>query len=398
MSVRDHYEAYPYPARDPGDEATRLITGSPSFPVEMDHCLWGGVRDWRAPLQVLVAGGGTGDGLVQLAQRMTEAGRPYAITYLDLSEASRRIAEARIAARGLSGVRFETGSLLDAASLGPFDYIDCCGVLHHLPDPGAGFAALRAALAPGGGLGFMVYAPHGRAGVYPLQQAFAALTEGMDPASRLAAGKAAFDAVPAGHPFRRNPHLGDHAQSDAGFYDLLLHSQDRAFEVGALLAIMADAGWALAQFATPALYDLSRLVTPPADMDAVTRMVVAERLRGTLKVHVGYARAAGTQMPTPPRKDRIVPHLNGVPAARLAQAVAQGRVPPLRQGAETFQVHLPKEAAPLIAAMDGRASLYAIAKSSGLKQRAFDRAWAAILHELGDWGLVHLSRMHCETG
>ena len=36
--VRDQYEAYPYPARDPRDEAKRLITGSPSFPVEMDHC------------------------------------------------------------------------------------------------------------------------------------------------------------------------------------------------------------------------------------------------------------------------------------------------------------------------------------------------------------------------
>ena len=28
--VRDQYEAYPYPARDPRDEAKRLITGSPS--------------------------------------------------------------------------------------------------------------------------------------------------------------------------------------------------------------------------------------------------------------------------------------------------------------------------------------------------------------------------------
>jgi 2-polyprenyl-3-methyl-5-hydroxy-6-metoxy-1,4-benzoquinol methylase len=73
------------------------------------------------------------------------------ITYLDLSTAARRIAEARAAARGLSNIEFHTGSLLDAGDFGEFDYIDCCGVLHHLPDPQAGFDALAGALAPGAG-------------------------------------------------------------------------------------------------------------------------------------------------------------------------------------------------------------------------------------------------------
>jgi hypothetical protein len=42
----------------------------------------------------------------------------------------------------------------------------------------------------------------------------------------LKAAKAIFTRLPEGHPFRSNPHLGDHEVSDAGFYDLLLHSQD----------------------------------------------------------------------------------------------------------------------------------------------------------------------------
>ncbi len=134
----------------------------------MDHHLWGGARDWSRPLRALVAGGGTGDGLIQLAQLLTDAGRAYQITYLDLSIAARKIAEARAAARGLTGISFVTDSLLDAGDHGPFDYIDCCGVLHHLPRPQAGFDALAAALAPGGGIGCMVYAPLGRSGVYPL--------------------------------------------------------------------------------------------------------------------------------------------------------------------------------------------------------------------------------------
>ncbi|MDF2764452.1 MAG: methyltransferase, partial [Rhodospirillales bacterium] len=42
-------------------------------------------------------------------------------------------------------------------------------MLHHLDDPAAGLAALARALAPGGGLGVMVYGALGRTGVYHAQ-------------------------------------------------------------------------------------------------------------------------------------------------------------------------------------------------------------------------------------
>lgn len=275
--VKAQYEAYPYPARDPEDERRRLITGSPSHVLEIDHFVFQGQRDWSRPLRVLVAGGGTGDGLIQLAQQMADAARPAEITYLDLSAAARQVAEARARVRGLGGIRFLTGSLMEAAVLGPFDYIDCCGVLHHLPDPQAGFAELLAALAPGGGLGFMVYAPYGRSGVYPLQEAFAALYQGRTPEARLRAAKAVVAGLPEGHPFRCNPNLGDHKESDAGFYDLLLHSQDRAFDVTALIGVMAAAGWHLSGFTMPGLYDLARITDVPEHLDALARMAVADR-------------------------------------------------------------------------------------------------------------------------
>ena len=68
---------------------------------------------------------------------------------------------------GLTNIEFVTGDLLTAPERGEFDYIDSTGVLHHLPDPQAGFDALARAIAPGGGFGCMVYAPYGRTGVYP---------------------------------------------------------------------------------------------------------------------------------------------------------------------------------------------------------------------------------------
>jgi methylase of polypeptide subunit release factors len=70
--------------------------------VEIDHYLFAGRRDWTKPFRALVAGGGTGDALIQLAQVLASAGRKAEITYLDLSTAARRIAEARAAARGLT--------------------------------------------------------------------------------------------------------------------------------------------------------------------------------------------------------------------------------------------------------------------------------------------------------
>src|SRR5689334_6783901 len=170
--VRAQYEALPYPARDPGDEAVRLITGSPSHILEVNHYLFAGRRNFNRPFRTLVAGGGTGDACIMLAQQLVDRRCPGEVVYLDLSTASRAVCEARAKARGLRNIQFLTGSLLDLPSMpiGSFDYIDCTGVLHHLPDPAAGMQALASVLHPDGGMGVMLYVEYGRSGVYPLQE------------------------------------------------------------------------------------------------------------------------------------------------------------------------------------------------------------------------------------
>ncbi|WP_371153112.1 class I SAM-dependent methyltransferase [Jannaschia sp. 2305UL9-9] len=391
VTVTEHYDAYPYPARDPKDEARRLITGSPSRPIEMDHFLWGGRRDWSKPLRVLVAGGGSGDGLVQLAQLLTDAKRPYDITYIDLSTSARAVAEARVAQRGLKGITFHTGSLLDAPELGRFDYIDCCGVLHHLPDPNAGFSALSAACAPGGGMGMMVYAPYGRSGVYPLQEAFGTLLHGLPPEARLAAAKDILSRLPNGHPFKRNQQLVDHRASDAGFYDLLLHGQDRAFDIHSLLTTLADTGWELASFCQPGLYEPERITGQPHALPPAEAMAVAEKLRGTIKVHVAYVVPNGSKV-TPNRSLDRVPHL-GAPAAKLAQLVAAGKPVPIRIDGEAMPITLPKNCAPLIAQVDGRRPLSAIARHADRDVLTFGAEWNAVERAFLPWGLLHYSTL-----
>lgn len=395
--VRQQYEALPYPERDPADEARRLIEGSPSHPVEIDHFLFRGRHDWTRPFRALVAGGGTGDGLIMLAQKLADIGCPAEITYLDLSEASRAVAEARAAARGLR-VRFLTGDLLEAPGLGPFDYVDCCGVLHHLADPDAGFRALADALAPGGGIGLMVYAPYGRTGVYPLQGAFGALFAGDAPAEKVRLARAALATLPEAHPFLGNAVLGDHRASDAGLHDLLLNARDRSYTVAELCGALDRAGLALVSFVEPARYDPMRYL--PADpafarrvaaLDPVARMAVAEQLAGTLKTHVAYAvpRGRAAEAEARPTAPDLVPHLARAAPGALAQQVRSRGAVTVTVDGVSFRIDIPRQAAPLIARIDGRRALGEIA--AGQDWLAFAAAWAPVHRALTGFNLLHYS-------
>jgi SAM-dependent methyltransferase len=396
--VADQYEALPYPERRPEDERRRLIVGSPSHPLEIDHFLFAGRRDWRRPLRALVAGGGTGDGLIQLAAVLAAAGRPYEITYLDLSRAARKVAEARAEVRGLTGIRFLTADLTAAPELGPFDYIDCCGVLHHLPEPQAGFDALARALAPDGGIGLMVYAPYGRSGIYPLQHALRRLTEGLAPKARVAAARAIVARLPKGHPFRLNPHLVDHEQGDAGFHDLLLHAQDRPFTIAELLAALRAAGLALTGLPMPWLYDLEALLPPgtplPEGLSEAERLTLAEELNGTIKTHIVYAApAARASLAAARPDDSAVPHLKGASGAAAARAVAEKGALRLDLGRETRLLRLDRASAPLLARIDGRTSLGAIRAALGLDPFAFGAIWQPVHRALSGGGALLYSRL-----
>ncbi|MGF1658169.1 MAG: class I SAM-dependent methyltransferase [Rubrimonas sp.] len=395
--VAAQYEAYPYPERDPADEAKRLVRGSPSDPAEIDHYLFGGLRDWSQPFRALVAGGGTGDGAIMLAQLLADAKCPAEVVHLDRSQAARRIAEARAAARGLGNLRFVTADLAEAPALGPFDYVDCCGVLHHLPDPQAGFDALAQAIAPGGGMGAMVYAPYGRTGVYPLQHALAALTEGMAPAEKVEAAKAVLAALPASNWFARNDLLADHRQSDAALYDLLLHARDTPFTSDEVMAAVAAAGLDFVSFVEPARYDPATWAPPElaaraAALPAPARAALAEKLAGGIRTHVFYAGkgAPGLAKIGPALRPRL---RGGATAAALAAAAAQGRaINAVADGAKR-RAALPRSAAPILKLMDGRRRLGEIAQTLGRDWIAFAADYGPLHRTLTGHGLLLCSEV-----
>jgi len=299
--VQDQYENFPYPFRDPKDEDKRLVTGSPSTRDEINHFLYAGARDWSQPFRALIAGGGTGDALIMLAQELADVGCPAEIVYLDLSEASRAVAEARAARRSLKSITFVTGSLLDAADHGRFDYIDCCGVLHHLPDPIAGFQALRKALRPAGGMGVMVYGELGRSGVYDAQAMLRKLTkEGDSGTQRVEIAKRLLAGLPDSNRLKRNPFVKDHLANDAGLFDLLLHGQDRAYRVPELYEAMDQSDLDMVGFVGPANYDPDYLITDAKLKARLTQLNPSERagfaelLTGNIKKHIFYCAPKGS--------------------------------------------------------------------------------------------------------
>ena len=380
--VRAQYEALPYPPRDPRDEAIRLITGTPSHVLEINHYLFSGRLNFMRPFRALVAGAGTGDACIMLAQQLADRRCPGEVVYLDVSTASRQICEARAKARGLRNINFLTGSLLDLPSMpiGQFDYIDCTGVLHHLPDPAAGMRALSSVLHQEGGVGVMLYGEYGRSGVYPLQELLRTLAPlSMALEDRIAMAKRLIRFLPTTNLFRRNPYLNDHVTGgDAGLYDLLLHSQDRAFAVPEINAMAQQSGLRVVAFLEPVRYEPATYMSDPiiarqaSSLPLIERAAFAERLAGNLRTHVFYATRAGFDTVARPEDTSAIPVLRELDAQKLATGLQPGT--PLIANLDGFpwRAQLPPLAGRIVSQIDGRktvAEIYtALGAQGGLPQ------------------------------
>jgi len=167
--VRQQYENLPFPSRDPEGERYVLRVSLPDTLGKINQYCFGGARDFSEPFRVLVAGCGTGDSVIWLASQLRDT--PAEIVAIDISVASLEVAQSRAKVRNLTNISWIHGSLLDVASLGlgKFDYITSLGVLHHLPDPIAGLAALESVLADDGAMAIMLYGAIGRMQIYEIR-------------------------------------------------------------------------------------------------------------------------------------------------------------------------------------------------------------------------------------
>jgi len=234
-AVAAQYEAWPYPAWTrvavaPGDTlATRLAALGPGGPTAPAHP------------EILVVGCGTGHQAARWARRSPDG----QVTAIDLSAASLRYAADRC--RDLPNIRFEQRDLHEVAGLGRrFDLIACTGVLHHLPAPEAGWAALVHVLKPGGVMHIALYSKLARMLVASARHRIDDLIHRPVDDDLLREVRARLIADPP-HDITASPDFYDLG----GVHDLLLHAHEDAFDIPRIRTAMEHLGLELLRFDLP---------------------------------------------------------------------------------------------------------------------------------------------------
>lgn len=226
---------YPKPSEDIAADIARGVYDytDPSF---FRRALWPRQTEPKE-LDILIAGCGTNQAAMYAYQNPD-----CRFTAIDLSRTSLEHEKFLQQKHGLKNLTLHHMNLLDVQTLGKdFDYIVSTGVLHHMPDPDAGLAALKTVLRPNGVMSLMLYGQHHRAGVYIMQDAFRRL--GLkQTAEDVKLVKETLGALPPWHYvhsyIKSAPDLG----YDSGIVDTFLHPQDRAYAVPDVLEFARKAG------------------------------------------------------------------------------------------------------------------------------------------------------------
>ena len=129
LEVKEQYEDYPYPERDPEAEKYRLLSTQMDDLEKLNHYGFAGSQTFQQA-QLLVAGCGTGDAVIFLAEQLRET--KSTVTALDMSAASLAVAKQRAKIRGLENIiwiqsgssLFHVGRSNPLCSLCPLWFID----------------------------------------------------------------------------------------------------------------------------------------------------------------------------------------------------------------------------------------------------------------------------------
>ena len=227
--VRAQYEASPYPrwTAPPTSTPAALIDRIRGLPgVDMAGLAIG-------PLEVLIAGCGTGFEAIDLA-RMDGT---LKITALDLSRRSLAYGMRMAEDLGVGAIAFRQGDILDLDSAGSmFDVATSTGVLHHMDDPGAGLRAIGRAVRPGGVVRIALYSERARGPVVAAHRLIR--QQGLTATAQdIRTFRAQALAAPAGSPLAALA-TSDDLYSLSGCRDLVFHVHERRFtppEVGDLV-------------------------------------------------------------------------------------------------------------------------------------------------------------------
>jgi SAM-dependent methyltransferase len=284
--VRAFYEDHPYPPPVDSLERYRELWRDGQR-RRADHHLYWPYLPFRANHSILIAGCGASQA-AKHALRWPDA----KVTGIDFSAKSIAATEALKHKHNLDNLQVHQLPVERAGELETsFDQIVCTGVLHHLPDPGAGLSALRGVLDPHGAMLLMVYAPYGRAGIYMLQE-FCRRIGIRAAENEIRDLIHALTMLPRGHPLENLLREAPDFRNEAALADALLNPQDRAYSVPQLFEFIEGAALRFGRWVRQAPYvpqcgavagipQMSRIARlPPAEQYAAL-----ELFRGTMVRH-----------------------------------------------------------------------------------------------------------------
>ncbi|HEY5803564.1 MAG TPA: class I SAM-dependent methyltransferase [Lysobacter sp.] len=286
MDVATFYERHPYP-RPVEDLDQYRLRWQDGMRRRADYHLHWPHRPYAEDRTILVAGCGT----AQAAKHAIRWPRARVVG-IDFSETSVRHTQLLKRKYGLDNLEVHQLPIERVESLGArFDQIVCTGVLHHLPDPDAGLAALHGVLDARGAMQIMVYAPYGRTGIYMLQEFCRRL--GVEATGQgIQELIATLIALPRGHPLEGLLQHAPDFREQAALADALLNPIDRAYSVPQFLDFIERAGLVFARWVRQAPYSprCGALATIPLaerlrSLAPAEQYAVAELFRGTMLRH-----------------------------------------------------------------------------------------------------------------
>lgn len=232
QDVQRQYEEDPYPAW--------VRTMLPS-PLPIEQYLKRKFSDATPPfrdedrLDVLVAGCGTGQQVVELAHQFS----PSSTLAIDLSLASLGRAKRMAASLGMNRIEFAQADILQLGSIGrSFDFIASTGVLHHMAEPLEGWRVLLSLLRPHGLMLVGLYSELARQDVVAARREAAAQGVQPTPGGIRRFRQELLD-LGAASPLRRVTEARDFFNLSE-CRDLLFHVQEHRFTIPQIKAFLAD--------------------------------------------------------------------------------------------------------------------------------------------------------------
>jgi SAM-dependent methyltransferase len=227
--VCEFYTNHPYPPPVENLDRARDMWQDDNVHRAEHHLLWP-AREYRADLDVLVAGCGTWQ-----AAKHALCHPAARVVAVDVSPTSLEHTETLKRKYNLANLETRQLAIENVGDLDQsFDLIVCTGVLHHLVDPDAGLRALQSVLKADGAMYLMVYAPYGRAGVSMIQEYCRRLGIGTS-AQEINDLIVVLKALPQHHPLVTTLRGLSDSLSAGALTDALLNPRERAYSVPELL-------------------------------------------------------------------------------------------------------------------------------------------------------------------